>query len=192
MTYEIKNFDHLVGLKGFSDQLLHNHFKLYAGYVTNTNKLLEELKRLEKEGKAATPEYAEYKRRFGWEFNGMRLHELYFANMTKSAKPLSKGALAQALTQEFGSVEAWLEDFKKTGALRGIGWAVLVYDAEAKRLFNIWVNEHDVGHLVGCTPLLIMDVFEHAFMIDYGLNRADYIKAFLEAIDYNVVEARFK
>ena len=191
MTYETKNFDNLLGVKGFSDQLLQNHFKLYAGYVTNTNKLIEELKRLEKEAKTAMPEYAELKRRFGWEFNGMRLHELYFESMTKSAKPLNKtGVLTQALSK--GSIEAWLEDFKKTGAIRGIGWVILTYDQQTKRLFNLWINEHDVGHLAGCTPLLIMDVFEHAFMIDYGLNRADYIQAFVEAIDFSVVETRFK
>lgn len=190
MAYETKNFDNLLGLKGFSDQLLQNHFKLYAGYVTNTNKLIEELKRTEKAG---TPEYAELKRRFGWEFNGMRLHELYFGNMIKGGKSLNKtGVLAKALTQEFGSIEVWLEDFKKTGAMRGIGWVILAYDTAAKRLFNVWINEHDVGHLTECTPLLVIDIFEHAFMIDYGLNRADYIKAFVEAIDFSVVEARFK
>src|SRR3990167_7825490 len=83
MTYTAQNFDHLLGLKGFSDQLLQNHFKLYQGYVTNTNKLLEAFAAMEKEGKTGTPEYAELKRRFGWEFNGMRLHELYFGNMKK-------------------------------------------------------------------------------------------------------------
>ena len=88
MTYTAQNFDNLLGLKGFSDQLLQNHFKLYQGYVTNTNKLLEAFAALEKDGKTASPEYAELKRRFGWEFNGMRLHELYFGNMTKKKTSL--------------------------------------------------------------------------------------------------------
>ena len=191
MTYTTKNYEHLLGTTGFSDQLLKNHFTLYQGYVTNTNKLFETLTTLVKEGKAATPEFAELKRRFGWEFNGMRLHELYFGNMHKSGKALQSGsALMQKITAQFGSVENWMIAFKAVGAMRGIGWVVLCYDAEADTLFNVWVNEHDTGHLVGCTPLLIMDVFEHAFMLDYGLKRADYIAAFFNAIDWDVVEKR--
>jgi Fe-Mn family superoxide dismutase len=192
MTYEAKNFDHLLGTPGFSDQLLKNHFTLYQGYVTNTNKLLSTLTQLHKEGKAGTPEYAELKRRFGWEFNGMRLHEYYFGNMAKGGNPLDKGSpFSQKLTQEYGSYENWESDFKATGAMRGIGWAVLYLDPIANRLFNTWINEHDVGHLGGGIPLLIMDVFEHAFMIDYGLKRADYIEAFFRAIDWGAVVRRF-
>ena len=191
MTYTAKNYEHLLGTMGFSDQLLKNHFTLYQGYVTNTNKLFETLMMLVKEGKAATPEFAELKRRFGWEFNGMRLHELYFGNMHKSGKVLqSDSALLQKITAQFGSVENWMIAFKAVGAMRGIGWVVLCYDTDADKLFNVWVNEHDTGHLVGCTPLLIMDVFEHAFMLDYGLKRADYIAAFFNVIDWDVVEKR--
>ena len=193
MTYTAQNFDHLLGLKGFSDQLLQNHFKLYQGYVANTNKLLDALAALEKEGKTATPEYAELKRRFGWEFNGMRLHELYFANMTKKKTPLSeKSLLYKLMAETFGSGEACENAFVETGKMRGIGWAAMTYDPVGKKLFHLWINEHDVGHLAGTVPLLIMDVFEHAFMLDYGLNRADYIKAFLNSIDWNAVEKRFE
>ena len=191
MTYTNKNYDHLLGTPGFSNQLLQNHFTLYQGYVTNTNKLFDTLMALVKDGKASTPEFAELKRRFGWEFNGMRLHELYFGNMkSSSTQLLQTSKLAQKLISQFGSIENWQTAFKAVGAMRGIGWVVLCYDTEADKLFNIWVNEHDVGHLIGTTPLLIMDVFEHAFMIDYNLKRADYIAAFFNAIDWNVVEKR--
>ena len=191
MTYINKNYDHLLGTPGFSNQLLQNHFTLYQGYVTNTNKLFDTLMALVKDGKASTPEFAELKRRFGWEFNGMRLHELYFGNMKNGGTPINQSStLAQKLTAQFGSIENWQTAFKAVGAMRGIGWVVLCYDTEADKLFNIWVNEHDVGHLIGTTPLLIMDVFEHAFMIDYNLKRADYIAAFFNAIDWNVVEKR--
>jgi Fe-Mn family superoxide dismutase len=92
---------------------------------------------------------------------------------------------------EFGSHEAWEKDFRAVGAMRGIGWTVLYYDPQGDKLLNVWINEHDVGHLAGCVPLLVMDVFEHAFMIDYGLKRADYIATFFNAIDWAIVEKRF-
>lgn len=190
--YEAKNFDNLLGTKGFSDKLLQNHFKLYQGYVTNTNKLLDAVSLMLKENKAGTLEYSELKRRFGWEFNGMRLHELYFENMNKKKTELAKNSLLlKKIISEFGSFENWEKDFKSLGSIRGIGWVMLSYDTNADKLFNIWINEHDVGHLSTTTPLLVMDVFEHAFILDYGLNRADYIAAFFNAIDWQAVERRF-
>lgn len=193
MTYTAQNFDHLLGLKGFSDQLLQNHFKLYQGYVMNTNKFLEAFAAMEKEGKTSTPEYAELKRRFGWEFNGMRLHELYFSNMTKKkTKMPENSALYKKMVETFGSGQACETVFVETGKMRGIGWVVMTYDPVVKKLLHVWINEHDVGHLAGTVPLLIMDVFEHAFLLDYGLNRADYIKAFIDAIDWDIVQERFK
>lgn len=193
MPYEQKNFESLLGIKGLSDALLKNHFTLYQGYVTNTNKVSDALNSLAKEGKAAAPEYAELKRRFGWEWNGMRLHELYFGNMVKGGKPIDKNSnLSKKMGADFGSYENWEKDFRATGALRGIGWIVLYHDAASGRLFNTWINEHDVGHLSGATPLLIMDVFEHAYMLDYGLKKADYIEAFFNAINWTAAGTRLK
>jgi Fe-Mn family superoxide dismutase len=187
MAYEAKNFDSLLGTKGFSDQLLKNHFTLYQGYVTNTNKLAEALNALGKEGKTGTTEYSEQKRRFGWEWNGMRLHEYYFGNIIKGGKAIDKSTNFYAkIVDDFGSYENWEKDFRAVGSMRGIGWAVLYYDGKADQLFNAWINEHDVGHLSGAIPMLVMDVFEHAFMIDYGLKRADYIEAFFKAIDWTI------
>ncbi len=192
MAYEAKNFDRLLGTAGFSDTLLNNHFTLYKGYVANTNKLAEELDALLKEGKSGTPQYAELSRRFGWEFNGMRLHEYYFGNMVRGGSVPDKGShLFAKIVQEFGSFENWEKDFRATGAMRGIGWTILYHEPAGDRLFNVWINEHDVGHLSGATPLLVMDVFEHAFLTDYGLKRADYIEAFFKAIDWSVVADRF-
>ena len=191
MAYTAKDYSALIGLPGFSETLLKNHFTLYQGYVTNTNKVLDALDAMLKDGKAGTPEYAELKRRLGWEFDGMRLHEFYFENL--GAKPLAPdGALAQKLAAEFGSYENWEKDFKATGAMRGIGWTILYQDPVNGKLINFWINEHDVAHPAGCTPLLIMDVFEHAFMIDFGLKRADYIAAFFNNINWGAVEARLK
>jgi Fe-Mn family superoxide dismutase len=191
MAYEQKNFDGLLGMEGFSETLLKNHFTLYSGYVANTNKDADLLAAMGKEGKAATPEYAEVKRRFGWEFDGMRLHEYYFGNLRKGGSAMAQGALSKAITAEFGSLENWEKDFRATGAMRGIGWIILYYDSAGKRLFNCWVNEHDAGHLAGCAPILVMDVFEHAYMTDYGLKKADYIGAFMKNLDWKEAEARF-
>jgi Fe-Mn family superoxide dismutase len=192
MTYQAKDYSTLIGMEGFSQTLLQNHFTLYQGYVTNTNKLSELLAAMLKEDRTGTPEYSELKRRFGFEFNGMRLHEYYFGNLGGKA-PLDKsGALAKKLAEAYGSYEAWEKDFRATGAIRGIGWVVLYQDNVNGWLFNQWINEHEVGHMAGCRPILVMDVFEHAFMTDYGLKRADYIAAFFKNINWEAVEGRLQ
>lgn len=192
MKYEAQNFDSLLGLEGFSDAALKLHFGLYQGYVANTNKLADALAALRAQGKNTEPEYAELERRFGWEFDGMRLHEYYFASMSKTPAAIDQALrLKAALEKEFGSVEAWEKDFRSVAAMRGIGWGILYYDPTASRLFNVWVNEHNNGHLAGGVPLLPIDVFEHAFVVDYGAKRADYIAAFTKAIDWAVIEKRF-
>ncbi len=192
MQYISRNYDKLLGATGLSDQLLKNHFTLYQGYVTNTNKVINRLASILKEDGMGSPEYAELKRRFGWEWNGMRLHENYFDNLTNGGNSLDiDSTLSKAIVADFGSIENWEKDFKATGMLRGIGWTALYLDPESKRLFNTWINEHEIGHISGGTLLLIMDVFEHAFMIDYGLKRADYIEAFFKNIDWKAVSKRF-
>ena len=192
MSYTVKDYNKLIGMTGFSDTLLKNHFTLYQGYVTNTNKVLDALDQMLKDGKTAVPEFAELKRRLGWEFNGMRLHEYYFENLGGKGG-INKGSkLAKKIAESFGSYEAWEKDFKATGTMRGIGWVVLYQDIANDKLINFWINEHDVSHPAGCNPVLVMDVFEHAFMIDYGLKRADYIEAFFKNINWAVVESRLK
>lgn len=192
MTYSAKDYARLIGMQGFSESLLQNHFTLYQGYVTNTNKLLDALALLLNEGKTAVPEFAELKRRLGWEFNGMRLHELYFDALGGDGSVDANCRLAQKKIAEFGSIEAWMRDFKAVGAMRGIGWAILYQDNSTGKLFNLWINEHDTGHPAGCSPLLVMDVFEHAFMLDYGLKRAEYIEAFFKNVNWKTVEARLQ
>lgn len=192
MAYAAKDYNKLIGMEGFSETILKNHFTLYQGYVTNTNKVMDTLAQMLADGKTAAPEFAELKRRLGWEFNGMRLHEYYFENLGGKSGFNKDSALAKKITESFGSCEAWEKDFKATGTMRGIGWVVLYQDNTNGRLMNFWVNEHDVSHPAGCSPLLIMDVFEHAFMIDYGLKRADYVEAFFKNIDWKAVEGRVK
>ena len=146
MTFEAKNYEHLLGMKGFSDQLLKNHFKLYQGYVTNTNKILDLLK----QHKPGTPEFNELSRRFGWEFNGMRLHELYFGNLRKGGIEMEddkSSKFYKECEKDWKSFEVWKEDFIGKASMRGIGWVVFCKDNTTGKTFNIWVNEHDLGLL---------------------------------------------
>lgn len=192
MAYAAKDYSHLIGMEGFSQTLLNNHFTLYQGYVTNTNKVLDTLAAMLKDGKVGNPEYAELKRRLGFEFDGMRLHEYYFENLGGKGTLDKSGRLGKRLAQDFGNCGDWEKDFRGTAAMRGIGWAILYLDNLAGRLINVWINEHETGHLAGGTPILVLDVFEHAFMIDYGLKRADYIEAFFKNVNWAVVESRLK
>jgi Fe-Mn family superoxide dismutase len=192
MAYTAKEYARLIGTSGFSDALLKNHFTLYQGYVTNTNKEIELLEQFLKDGKTAVPEFAELKRRLGWEFNGMRLHEFYFENLGGTSPLAAESRLSRKLIECFGSVAAWEKDFRATGAMRGIGWTALFQDPTDGRLINFWINEHDEGHPAGGIPILVMDVFEHAYMLDYGLKRADYIETFFKNIDWKTVEGRLK
>lgn len=191
--YQAKNFDYLLGTNGLSEQLLKNHFTLYQGYVNNTNKILEKLNNILKEGKTEELEYAELKRRLGWEFNGMKLHEYYFENLSKNRTEINKKSnLIKKINEDFNSYELWEKDFKAIGTMRGIGWTILYYDAINKKLINTWINEHDLGHLSGSFPILVMDVFEHAYLTDYGLKRLDYINVFFNNINWQIVEKRFE
>lgn len=190
--YVAKSFEHLAGLPGFSEQSLRTHLGLYQGYVNNTNLLAEMMRDWLSAGKSGTIEWAEMKRRFAWEFNGMRLHEYYFDNLGGISQTLARDStLFGKIEQDFGSYDLWERGFKGTGGMRGIGWVILAYDAPTGRLFNVWLNEHDVGLLVGTQPLLVMDVFEHAYLSDFGLNRGQYVDTFFNAIDWRMVQWRF-
>ena len=190
MSYEPMDFSELLGMDGFSDELLEDHFKLYQGYVTGTNELLERLEEMAADGELKTAEHAELRRRLGWEFDGMRLHELYFGNLGGDGRPPSSGELYDRLSRASGGLDSWLADFKAVGSMRGVGWAILYFDSTAGGVHNFWIGEHDRGHAAGSTPLLVMDVWEHAFMTDYRTNRAEYIEAFLANVDWHVVEER--
>lgn len=189
--YEAKDYSYLFGMPGFSDPLLKMHFQLYQGYVKNTNLLLGRFKELEQQNKDLTYDYGALKRRFGWEFDGMRLHELYFENLGGSESLDKSSALYQKISKDFGSFEAWKKNFVATGMIRGIGWVILYKDPRTGRLFNTWINEHDLGHLAGGTPLLVMDVFEHAYITQYGLDRGKYIDAFFQNVHWQNVSKRY-
>ena len=186
--YQIKDFSYLLGKTGLDDQLMQMHFKLYAGYVKTTNALLSALKRVP----PLSYEYGALKRRLGWEFDGMRLHEAYFENMGGSGKIDTASALYLAIKREYGTFQKWKEDFIATGVIRGIGWVILYEDPATRRLVNAWINEHDTGELVGGKILLVMDVFEHAYITQFGLKRGEYIQTFLNHVKWPTVMKRFE
>ena len=186
-AYEARDFSGLLGMKGFSDTALNNHFKLYQGYVSNTSKLLAALAGMEAD--ASSPQYAELKRRLGFEFNGMRLHEYYFGNLGGNGTLDKESPLGSLLARDFGSFEAWRKDFLATGAMRGVGWVVLYQDTHTGRLVNFWITDHEVGHPAGFQPVVVMDVWEHAYMTDYQLDRKAYMQAFLDNLNWDAAES---
>jgi superoxide dismutase, Fe-Mn family len=190
--YKEQDFSKLQGLNGISDKTLEIHLALYSGYVKNTNTLNEKVIELTEAGKSGTPEYAELKRRYGFEYNGMRLHEYYFGNMKPGTSELKDSSpLGQVLAKTYSSLDVWRNDFSKVGAMRGVGWAVLFQDPITKTLSNHWITLHEEGNVAGFVPILVMDVWEHAWLLDYKpADRPKYIEAFLSNVDWSVVEGR--
>ncbi len=196
-TYQPKQFN-LSSLNGISDQTLEMHFKLYEGYVKETNRLTEKITEILKDGKVdheEMPAYSELTRRLGFEYNGMVLHEYYFGNMKMegAGDPESSSQFFKSAESAFGSYDLWKADFMSIGKMRGVGWAICYQDPTNGNLSNHWVTLHEVGNVAGFTPVLVMDVWEHAFLLDYKpAERPKYIEAFFSNIDWNAVEARLK
>lgn len=191
--YKAKNFEYLLGkTKGFDESLLKMHFKLYEGYVNNANLVMQKIQNLALQNQNRAPEFAALKRILGWEFNGMLLHEYYFENLSSSEFLKSDDPLLMKMTHDFGSYAQWKADFISTGLMRGIGWVVAYIEPKNGQLINEWINEHDLGHLAGGTPILIMDVFEHAYITQFGLDRSKYIDLFFENVNWEKASERFK
>jgi Fe-Mn family superoxide dismutase len=183
----------LAGLQGISDKTLEVHFGLYEGYVKNTNLLNEQLSGMLNEGKAsgADPHFAELKRRLGFEYNGMRLHEYYFDNMKQGGSECTDAKLKSAIEASFGDLETFKKDFAAVGAMRGVGWAIAYQDPTNGRISNHWVTLHEDGNLAGFNPVLVMDAWEHAFLLDYKpAERPKYIEAFFSNVDWNAAAKR--
>jgi len=194
--YKARQFN-LSGLKGISDQTLEMHFKLYEGYVKETNNLNTRITEFLKDGKVdqeEMPLYSELKRRLGFEFNGMVLHEYYFDNLMKGGggDPQPASSFYKAVEASFGSYEIWKADFVGVGKMRGVGWA-LCYEQPDGRISNHWISLHQTGEVAGFNPVLVMDVWEHAFLLDYKpAERPKYIEAFFSNINWTAVDGRLK
>ncbi|MFM9904913.1 MAG: superoxide dismutase [Pyrinomonadaceae bacterium] len=194
-TYTAKTFD-LSDLTGISNETLAMHFKLYEGYVTNTNVLNQRIADLIGSGTldpTQSAAFSELKRRFGFEYNGMVLHEYYFENMQKhgTGDPSTGDQFVNAASESFGDYDVWKADFMNTGKMRGVGWAAVYQDPSNGAISNHWINLHETGNVAGYKPILIMDVWEHAFIKDYApVDRPKYIEAFFANINWDVVNSR--
>jgi len=197
LIYKARQFN-LSGLNGISDKTLEMHFKLYEGYVTQTNLLTEKIDEIINDGhidQEETPAYSELTRRLGFEYNGMVLHEYYFENMKVggAGDPEPDSTFLKAAEKSFGSYAVWKTDFVGVGKMRGVGWAICNQNPANDRLSNHWVSEHQVGNVAGFNPVLVLDVWEHAYLLDYKpADRPKYIEAFFSNIDWNSVEERLR
>lgn len=194
--FEEKKFN-IPELKGISAKNIEEHLKLYAGYVKNTNSILEkipEYKGYEKEDAFAPYVVSELYRRFSFEYNGMRNHEIYFASLSGGAKPLNtESLLTHALSENFGSIETFLANLKSLAMTRGVGWAVLWYDKKDNTLIASWVDEQHLGQLNGAEMILALDMWEHAFVYDYPTSeKKKYVEAFFENLNWEVIEENYK
>jgi len=188
-------------LKGVSAKNIEEHMKLYQGYVKFANHILEKIDELKADSDPSTSsgqdhayELGELQRRFAFEFDGMRNHEYYFASLEGGSTPLSDDStLKNALALRFNSFDAFLAQFKAIALTRGVGWSMLYYDKQTGNLLTQWVEEQHLGHLVSCTPILALDMWEHAYVYDYPTSeKKKYVEAFFENLNWSKIEENFK
>src|SRR5664279_859020 len=190
MAYTAKSYDHLKGgaVKGLSDAQLDQHFTLYKGYVTKLNEIEEKLAVADNtKPNYSFNEFSELKRREAVAFNGSFLHELYFENLGADA---TVSAGLKAALDAVGGQEKVIADLK-AAALCGPGWALLTRNHRDGKLHTYFVTEHHIGLPIEQDLLVVLDSWEHAFMLDYGIKRPDYINAFLENLKWSEVSRRF-
>ncbi len=194
MSTFIEQKFNIPALKGISAKTTEEHLKLYAGYVKHANLVLEKINELKQDAEKNAYALAEVNRRFGFEFNGMRNHEVYFKSLEGQSKALSpESELAKALGQTWGSYENWLAEFKAIALTRGIGWAMLYYDPASKQLLNAWIDEQHLGQLQNCSLILGLDMWEHSYVADYQPSgKKQYIEDFFENLNWEVIENNFK
>lgn len=189
MPYTEQQFK-LDNLNGLSAEQIEVHLKLYAGYVKNVNAIMSKIEELKADSETNALTLSELKRRFGFEFNGMRLHELYFETLGGDGQPTGK--LVDALAKQWGSLEAWMNEFKAMGAMRGIGWVLLTYDPKVQMFHNVWISDHELGHLATLPIIIAMDMWEHAYMLDYvPAQKSDYVVAFMKNLNWSTLNTRF-
>lgn len=188
--YQAKKFD-IPALKGISQKNIEEHFKLYEGYVKNTNGILTKIDEIGND-EARAYELSETQRRFGFEFDGMRNHEYFFASLEGGPQPISNRSLKTAIEKDWGSFETWLARFKTVAKTRGVGWAILYYDKKADKLLNAWIDEQHLGHLTGLAPILVLDMWEHSFVADYQPSgKPQYVEDFFENLNWSVIEDNY-
>ncbi|TSC69874.1 MAG: superoxide dismutase, Fe-Mn family [Parcubacteria group bacterium Gr01-1014_46] len=193
--FEEKKFN-IGELKGISAKTIEEHLKLYAGYVKNTNSILEKIPQYEgyvKEDAFAPYVIGELNRRFSFEYNGMRNHEVYFNSLSDGASNLNmESELAKSIAYLWGSYDKWLEQFKSLAMTRGVGWAMLYLDMKEHRLLMSWVDEQHLGQLQDCTLVLALDMWEHSYVADYEPSgKKQYVEDFFANLNWSKVEENF-
>ena len=180
-------------LKGISTKNIEEHLKLYAGYVNQANLVLEKINELSKNAEVNMDFLSGLQKRFGFEYNGIRNHEVYFSSLSGNANILKeKSKLRETISSEWGSFEKWLALFKVIATTRGIGWVMLYFDKKENRPFNAWIDEQHLGQLQDCTPIIALDMWEHAYLFDYvPSEKKKYIEAFFENLNWENIEKNF-
>lgn len=193
MNYTARTFN-LPLLTGLSEKQIEIHLGLYAGYVKHANLIMETISKL-RESDATANAYLinELRRRFGFEFDGMRMHEYYFEQLEEGAKVAdAESAFARIASERYGSWDKFIEHLFEVAGTRGIGWVVVYFDPALHTIHTAWVNDHEVGQLAGLPVLLAIDLWEHAYMVDYApTDKKSYVEAFLANLNWSVVEHRF-
>jgi superoxide dismutase, Fe-Mn family len=191
-NFEERKFN-IPELKGISALNIEEHLKLYAGYVKHSNLILEKISEMKKEAEKNAYALGEIQRRFGFEFNGMRNHEVYFSLLEGGAKSISpESGLSKAITETWGSFELWLAEFKAIALTRGIGWAMLYQDRPSGRLLNTWVDEQHLGQLQDSKLIVALDMWEHSYVADYKPSgKKNYIEDFFVNINWSQAEKAF-
>lgn len=190
-TYEIKKFD-LPSLIDLSEKQVTAHLGLYEGYVKHVNILREQITHLETDTEKNAYAIMEVRRRLGFEFNGMRMHEFYFSQFEKGAVSHTEGSvLEKTVAEKYGSWDAFIAHFSAVGMSRGIGWSVLYHDPVGNTPHIAWVGDHELGQLGSLPIILAMDMWEHAFMVDFlPSEKKQYVEAFFKNLNWTVPETR--
>ncbi len=181
-------------LKGISEKNIEEHLKLYAGYVKNANSVLKQVEEYKKDSETNAYVLGELMRRFSFEYNGMRNHEVYFSSLEGGAQELGdESSLKKSVEEEWGSFDAWKESFKALALTRGIGWAALWYDPREDRLLISWIDEQHLGQLSGCELILGIDMWEHSYVADYQPSgKKTYVEDFFANLNWNIIEDNFQ
>ncbi|OHA93418.1 MAG: hypothetical protein A3H52_01825 [Candidatus Zambryskibacteria bacterium RIFCSPLOWO2_02_FULL_39_26] len=189
MKFEEKKFN-IPKLKGISAKTIEEHLKLYSGYVKHTNFIEEKIAELMQDSEKNSYALGEVQRRFGFEYNGMRNHEIYFESLSGGSSEISKDSeLYKSMTYLWGSFENWLNQFKTIALTRGIGWAMLYFDRKEQKLLNTWVDEQHLGQLQDCTLVLGLDMWEHSYVADYQPSgKKQYIEDFFTNLNWLKIE----
>jgi Fe-Mn family superoxide dismutase len=193
MTYAPRTFA-LPELKGLSKKQIDVHLALYEGYVKHVNLILDTIKRLrEEDAEKNAFVINELRRRLSFEFDGMRMHEYYFEQFENGAEvPDDRSPLRDAVAEKYGDWNGFLAHIKEVAGTRGIGWVIVYYDPAARTMHTAWVGDHELGQFAGLPIILAVDMWEHAFMVDYvPADKKSYVEAFLENVNWDIVEKRY-